>query len=112
MPGIACVTIKQVRCFSTNDHCCIDTVVGHIGASRIYIGPFSAGVVRDVNLRHCIPADDLRLKIKLASDLEDDEIGDIDLALEMGSELTRNVTNGDANYDVAFIVEPESSIAE
>jgi len=52
------------------------------------------------------------LKIKLASDLEDDEIGDIDLALEMGSELTRNVTNGDANYDVAFIVEPESSIAE
>lgn len=99
------VTIKHVKCFSTNDLTGSDDLVGVIGPVRFRIGSFAAGDEVSLDVGHVVPAGEVFLKIVEDDLTGDDDIGLIDLTEVFDADRTRNIQGGGANYDITFFVE-------
>jgi hypothetical protein len=105
------VTIKRVKCFSTNDLTGSDDLVGVMGPVRFRIGSFAKGDEVGLNISRIVPAGEFFLKIVEEDVTGDDDIGFIDLTEVFDADRTRNVQGGGANYDITFFVESREDVA-
>ena len=99
------VTIKRVKCFSTNDLTGSDDLAGVMGPVRFRIGSFQAGDEVGLNISQVVPAGEVFLKIIEEDVTGDDDIGFLDLTEVFDADRKRNVQSGGGNYDITFFVE-------
>jgi hypothetical protein len=102
------LTIKRLRCYSTNDYTGSDDLFGVMGPVRFPIGSFTAGNDYNLDISQVVPAGEFYLRIVEADPTGDDDIGVIDLTEIMDFTTTKNVHGGDASYDITLFVESVS----
>jgi hypothetical protein len=113
-PGIVSVqrsrpfslTIKRVKCYSTNDLTGSDDLYGVMGPYRFRIGSFAQGDEHVLDINVIVPVNEVNLYI-VEHDVVtgDDNIGIINLTENMDFDCTKNVQGADANYDITFFVQ-------
>jgi hypothetical protein len=100
----AFLTIKRFVCNATNDFTGSDDVVGVMGPARFTIGSFAAGDDIPLEINQVVPVGESALRIVETDLVGDDDIGSIDLKVDMDVDTTANVQGQDANYDITYLV--------
>lgn len=99
------VTIKRIKCHSTNDYTGSDDLYGVLGNNRFDIGSFTAGDDRELEISQLVPAGVVDLFFKERDVTGDNLIGQISLVNHVDYVHRMNVRGGGANYDVSYLVE-------
>jgi hypothetical protein len=100
----AFLTIKHFVSNSTNDFTGSDDVVGVMGPLRFTIGSFAAGDDKQLDISQLVPVGESTRRIVETDLTGDDDIGSIDLTVNMDVDKTANVQGQDANYDITYLV--------
>lgn len=100
----AFLTIKRFVCNAINDFTGSDDVIGVLGPVRFNIGSFAAGDDRTLDISQIVPVGESTLRIVEGDVVGDDDIGTIDLTVNMDVETTTKVQGQGADYDITYIV--------